>query len=293
MKKILVTGGSGFLGRHLIQRLLKEYKSIEVKSISRNENEIRRMLEKCGYDRLTPVIGDIRDLNAIKYAVKGVDTVVHLAAMKHIDFCEKYPYEAITMNIIGTKNILEQFAGDAFVAMSTDKAVQASSCYGATKLLMEKMILDYAKKKEGKRHMIIRSGNIFGSSGSVIERWREQIKQKNEIIVTNPDMTRFFINVESLVDFIIEVLEKGENGNIYIPYQKAIRIGDLAEEFISLYGNKATKIKIIGLREGEKMHELLFTDGEDVVSFLESKWSQDAQRLSREEIRSWLKALEN
>jgi UDP-N-acetylglucosamine 4,6-dehydratase len=292
VNSILVTGGSGFLGRHLIQRLLDNYQDIKIRTISRNENAIQRLLVQCHSERLTSIVGDMRDVDSLKYAIRDCDTVVHLAAMKHIDLCEMYPLEAITTNVIGTKNLLDLFRGDTFISISTDKAVQATTCYGATKLLMEKLVLDAANKEKNRRYIVVRPGNIFGSTGSVIERWREQIGQTNEINVTNSDMTRFFINVEALVDFIVEVREKGESGKVYIPYQKAILLSDLAEATIALYGSKATKLNITGARLGEKVHELLFTEAEKVISSLDSSSSQDSPRLSVEEIKDWLVELD-
>lgn len=291
MKRILVTGGSGFLGRHLVRRLLEKYQDIEVRTISRSENDIQRMLLECDNGKLTPIIGDIREIDTLKYAVKDVDTVVHLAAMKHIDFCQMYPSEAVTINVIGTRNLLESFNGTTFVGMSTDKAVQAISCYGATKLLMEELILEQARKRD-KRYMVIRSGNIFGSSGSVIERWKQQIKQSNEITITDPKMSRFFIDVRTLVNFVIKVIEEGENGNIYIPYQKALTLTDLVEAVTGLYGDRTTKIKIVGARTGERQHEILSIEGERVISSLESSHSENSLRWSVEEIRDSLKVLD-
>jgi len=292
MNLILVTGGSGFLGRHLIQRLLDKYQDIRVRTISRSENAIQRLLVECHSERLMPIVGDIRDVDSLKYAIKDTDTVVHLAAMKHIDLCEMYPLEAITINVTGTKNLLDLFDGATFIGMSTDKAVEATTCYGATKLLMENLILDRAKKEKRGRYIVIRAGNIFGSSGSVIERWREQISQSNEISVTNPEMTRFFINVEALVDFIVETMENGESGNIYIPYQKTIMLADLAKAIVDLYGDKSTRLRLGRARAGEKLHELLFTETERVISSLDSNRSQNSPRLSSKEIKSLLMDLD-
>ena len=288
MKVILVTGGSGFLGRHLIQRLLDKYPDSEVRTISRSENAIQRLRIECSSERLIPIVGDIRDIDSLKYAIRDADTVVHLAAMKHIDLCETHAVEAITINVIGTKNLLDLFNGTTFIGMSTDKSVEATTCYGATKLLLEKMILERAKKEEDRRYIVIRAGNIFGSSGSVIEKWQREINKRNEINITNSEMTRFFINVKNLVDFMIEILEDGKSGNIYIPYQKTIMLSDLAKATINLYGNETTKLKRSGARAGEKLHELLFTEGERVLSSLESSNSLNSPRLSSEEIREWL-----
>ena len=290
MNRVLITGGAGFLGRHLIKRMLDKYSQIEIRSISRHENEIVEMVVFCNNDsRLKPIIGDIREVDTLGYALKDVDTVIHLAAMKHIDFCELYPSEAILANIIGTMNLVKLFAGRTFVGMSTDKAVEATGSYGATKLLLEKLVLEQARKKPECRYMVVRSGNIFGSSGSVIQRWKHEIKQSNRVTVTDLGMTRFFINAGELADFIIGIIEQGESGKIYVPFQKVAKLGDLAEAMIELYGDKKTKMEIIGLREGEKMHERLLLPWQtDVVSDLITESSENGEVLSIQEIKDWL-----
>jgi UDP-N-acetylglucosamine 4,6-dehydratase len=292
MDKVLITGGAGFLGRNLIKVLLNKYSDIEVKAISRHENEMVEMIVACNNDkRLKPIIGDIREVDTVKHALIDVDTVVHLAAMKHIDFCEMYPSEAISTNLMATMNLLKLFAGNTFVGMSTDKAVEATGCYGATKLLLEQLILEQARRNPDRRYMVVRSGNIFGSSGSVIQRWRQQIKQSNKVTVTNSEMTRFYINVNTLVDFMIQVIERGESGKIYIPFQRTARLGDLAKSMIELYGDAKTKIEVTGLREGEKMHERLFSPSQkDVVTDLPTECSEHGENLSIDELKDWLKS---
>lgn len=289
MDKVLITGGAGFLGRHLVKGLLNKYSGVEVRVLSRHENDIAGIIVDCHSDRLMPIIGDIREVDTLKYALKDVDTVIHLAAMKHIDFCELYPSEAISINTVATMSLLKLFAGDTFIGMSTDKAIEATSCYGATKLLLEKLILEQAQKNAGRRYMVVRSGNFFGSSGSVIEKWKQQIEQNNKITITNVEMTRFFINVNSLVDFMIQIMERGENGRIYIPFQKIATLEDLSKAVIELYGDKKTRIEATGLRKGEKMHEKLFSPLErNIVSDLKAVCSENGDRLSVEEIKDWL-----
>ena len=289
MDKVLITGGAGFLGRHLVKGLLNKYSGVEVRVLSRHENDIAGIIVDCHSDRLMPIIGDIREVDTLKYALKDVDTVIHLAAMKHIDFCELYPSEAISINTVATMSLLKLFAGDTFIGMSTDKAIEATSCYGATKLLLEKLILEQAQKNAGRRYMVVRSGNFFGSSGSVIEKWKQQIEQNNKITITNVEMTRFFINVNSLVDFMIQIMERGENGRIYIPFQKIATLEDLSKAVIELYGDKKTRIEATGLRKGEKMHEKLFSPSErNIVSDLKAVCSENGDRLSVEEIKDWL-----
>ncbi len=289
MDKVLITGGGGFLGRYLIKGLLDKYSDIEVRALSRHENDMTETIVHCASDRLKPIIGDIREIDTLKYAMRGVDTVIHLAAMKHVNFCELYPSEAIAINTIAVMNLLKLFAGNTFIGMSTDKAIEATGCYGATKLLLEKLILEQSRKDADRKYIVVRSGNIFGSSGSVIEKWKHQIKQSNKITVTSLEMTRFFINVNTLADFIIEIIERGESGKIYVPFQKIATLEDLAKTVIELYGNEKTKMEITGLREGEKVHEKLFSPFEtNVVSNLKSESSQTGERLSIEEIKDWL-----
>lgn len=289
MDKVLITGGGGFLGRYLIKGLLDKYSDIEVRALSRHEKDMTETMVHCDSDRLKPIIGDIREIDTLKYAMRGVDTVVHLAAMKHVNFCELYPSEAIAINTIAVMNLLKLFAGDTFIGMSTDKAIEATGCYGATKLLLEKLILEQSRKDAARKYIVVRSGNIFGSSGSVIEKWKHQIKQSNKITVTSLEMTRFFINVNTLADFIIEIIERGESGKIYVPFQKIATLEDLAKTVIELYGNEKTRMEVTGLREGEKVHEKLFSPFEtNVVSNLKSASSQNGERLSIEEIKDWL-----
>lgn len=288
---VLVTGGTGFLGVHLVKKLLKRYTDITIRTISRNENEIQKAIRVFNSDRVEPILGDIRDSNPLKDAMKGIDCLVHLAAMKHVDLCEMDPLEATSINVVGTMNLLSLFDGNVFVGMSTDKALEPKGCYGATKLLLEKLIIEKARYHPDRRYMIVRSGNILGSSGSVVDKWTDQIRQRNEIIATRLKMTRFFIDVDSLSDFVLEVMEHGETGKVYVPFQKALELKDLAEAVILLIGNKNTKIREVGLRPGEKEHEVLFLNDErkNVITTLLENSSQHADRMSVVEIRELLK----
>ncbi|MFC2122469.1 polysaccharide biosynthesis protein [Bacteroidota bacterium] len=291
MKKILVTGGSGFLGRRLIAGLLDRYPDADITTIARDGTGIMKLMTACPNKRLRAVVGDISSIETLSFMVKKVDTVIHLAALKFINLCETNPLEAISINISATVNLLRLFEGDVFIGMSTDKALEPVSCYGATKLVLEKLVMAEAAVSEGPRYMVVRSGNIFGSTGSVIDNWRQQLKQSNEIVVTNPEMTRFFIDGDVLAGSIINVLENGQNGNIYVPFQKAIRLADLAQAFVELYGDAQTGINIIGMGKGERAHEPLFLPAENVVTDLQHSSSEDAEKLSVPEIKEWLNKL--
>ncbi len=284
---VLITGGVGFLGLHLTKKILEMYKDTIVTTVSRNEHKIHKAKVKIGDDRFKPVVLDIRNSDGLRDHMRGINCLIHLAAMKHIDLCETNVTEAISINIIGTMNLLRLFDGDTFIGMSTDKALEPRGCYGATKLLLETLTLEKASYHQDRRYMIVRSGNIFGSSGSVVEKWREQIRQNNEIVATGLNTTRFFIGVDRLVDFIIEVLEHGENGKVYIPFQKAIELKSLAKAVIELSGNQDTKVKEIALRPGEKEHEVLFLDNgqHNVVTTLTNSTSESAERMDLDEIK--------
>jgi len=257
MKKILVTGGSGYIGRRLIGELLLRYEDIEIISVSRNEGMISQLQMECEDKRLTIALVDIRDLDAMRWYLRGVDTAIHLAALKRVDLCETQCRASIDTNIIGTINILDNFKGETFILMSTDKAVEPVNCYGATKMLAEKLVMAKACEQNGNsRYMIIRSGNVIGSTGSVVDIWRYQIQERNEITITHPEMMRFYTSVEGVVRLYIAVLEHGQSGKVYFtPQGEAVIIGELAERVMKEYGNSGTKIRYIGLRPGERMIE--------------------------------------
>ena len=262
---ILITGGSGFLGRQLTVDLAKRYPQAKLRLLDRNEETVRMLLDAINCASIETIIGDIRDKDVVKHAISDVDIIFHLAAMKHVDFCESNVLEAVSINVGGTINLLNFSTGQTFIAMSTDKAVNPSGCYGVTKYLMERLVLERANWDKSRRYMIIRSGNILASSGSVIAKWKRQLKLQNKITVTDPTMTRYFITVQELSAHMLHVLEEGDNGCIYIPSIKSICISDLAEAVIKLYGISNSRIEYTGLRPNEKIHEQLFIDNETVI----------------------------
>lgn len=273
MKKILVTGGSGYIGRNLIRELLNRHADLEILSVSRSEGMISQLMMECQDKRLKIVMADIRDRETMGWYLRDVDTVVHLAALKRVDLCEEECHQAVENNVIGTMNILDNFRGDTFVLMSTDKAVEPANCYGATKMLAERMVMERARKDGKARYVIIRSGNILGSTGSVMDIWKHQIKNSNEIAITHPDMMRFYTSVEGVVRLYIAVLERGESGKIYFtPQGEGVIIGEMADRAIKLYGNKDTKIRYIGLRPGERLTEKMrsISEGNTIAGFEET-----------------------
>lgn len=282
MNKVVVTGGSGFVGRHIIAQLLRQYENLEITSISRSEGAISQLLMDCPWKNLKIAMIDVRDSMKIKCALQGVDTVIHLAAMKRVDLSEEQSRESASINVIGTMNILDAFEGETFILMSTDKAVEPVNCYGATKLVAEKLVIEQARKnKNGVRYMIVRSGNILGSTGSVLDIWKHQIESSNEITVTHPDMLRFYTSIDGVVNLYMAVLEDGENGKIYFtPRGDAIVLRDLVDKAIQLYGNRDTKVRFIGMRPGERMEEKMRTPDETntIAGFEETVRVKQASR---------------
>jgi len=265
MKKVLVTGGSGFVGRSLIKELLRQYPDIEVTSLSRSEGVISQLLMECSDKRLKIEMAEVRDAQALNQALRDKDTVIHLAAMKRVDLSEAECREAAGINVIGTMNVLDAFRGNTFILMSTDKAVEPCNCYGATKLVAEKLVMEQANKRSNDitRFMIIRSGNIMGSTGSVLDIWKNQLKESNEISVTDIDMLRFYTTIEGVVKLYMAVLERGENGKIYFtPRGEPMVLKELLEKTLKLYGNEKTKVNYVGLRPGERMTEKMRTPDE-------------------------------
>jgi FlaA1/EpsC-like NDP-sugar epimerase len=184
--------------------------------------------------------------------------------MKRVDLCEAECHEAASINVIGTMNVLDAFQGDTFIMMSTDKAVEPSNCYGATKLVGERMVIERAKKADnGKRFMIIRSGNIMGSTGSVLDIWKNQIEKYNEITVTDLNMLRFYTSIEGVTKLYMAVLERGENGKLYFtPQGEPMILKAFVDKALKQYGNDRTKVKCVGLRLGERMTERMRTPDE-------------------------------
>jgi len=246
MQVILVTGGTGTVGRELVRQLYNNGDRIIVYS----RNEVAQVEMSRIYPDVEYIIGDVRDYKALKEACKGVEIIYHLAAIKHVPVCEKQPKEAIKTNVYGTMNVVKAAnKNGAFVVfMSTDKAEAPTCVYGNTKAIAEKAVIGVMKA----RFRIVRSGNIFGSSGSVIPFFVKKIKEENCLSLTNGDMTRFFISVKDLVENLISVEKKFK--------AQSFKMIDVARIAIRLYGDENTKIEYTGIRPGEKMHETLNGD---------------------------------
>ncbi len=270
-KKILITGGSGSFGTQLIDRLLDKNLT-EIRILSRNEVNQQNLISKleAKYSEKISVIklysGDITDLVTVDTAMKGVDYVIHAAANKDLPTCENMPSEAVRVNVIGSENVINsaiQNKVKSVVCLSSDKAAYPINVMGATKLLMEK----YAQKKSSEQNdtkiCCTRYGNVLCSKGSVVPIWIDQIKNGNQITITEPSMTRYVMTIDEAIDLVLFALEKGENGDIVVKKTPACTIGILAEAVSDIFKSR-NEIKVIGLRPGEKLYETMLTDEECV-----------------------------
>jgi len=265
-KKILITGGTGSLGTALTKRLLSEDVDT-IRIFSRNESKQIEMESKFNDDRLRFLLGDVRDYDRLVRAVEEIDIVFHAAALKHVPIIEYNPFEAIKTNVIGSQNVINACLEENVeksICVGTDKAVSPLNTYGATKLLMEKLFVtssNYLKKeRHGTKFIALRYGNVLGSSGSVIPKFIEQIRNKQKITITDPNMTRFSVSMNGALDFILKATEIGNGSEIFIPKLKAYTINNVKEALFELLGSSDEEI--IGVRVGEKMNEILINQDE-------------------------------
>lgn len=260
-KLYLLTGGSGFLGEALTRRITQLGGNIRV--LARGEGKLIELKQK--FPNIEIYIGDIADPFTVKQAMKGVDAVFHLAASKHVGLAEKFARESVNTNVIGSINIFNQSLKqglDFVVSISTDKAVQVSGVYGATKLLMERLVKQYQVLNPTCAYRTVRYGNVLYSTGSVLCKWRDLIEKGEEVVITDPEATRFFWTVEQAVDHIFECLEEHDSPEPYIPVMRGMAMGDLLEAMIEKYsGGKPISIKMIGLQPGENKHERISEEG--------------------------------
>ena len=265
-KKVLITGGTGSLGIALTKRLLQENVDT-IRIFSRNENKQLEMDSKFHDDRLRFLLGDVRDYNRLTRAFEDIDIVFHAAALKHVPIIEYNPFEAIKTNVIGSQNVIDACLEEDVekaICVGTDKAVSPLNTYGATKLLMEKLFItasNYLKKERHKTKFIaLRYGNVLGSSGSVIPKFINQIKNNEKITITDPNMTRFSISMDEALDFILKATEIGKGSEIFVPKLRAYSLMDVKDALFDLLGK--TDEQIVGIRPGEKLHEILINNDE-------------------------------
>ncbi len=260
-KKILITGGTGSLGKALTTRLLKTNVDT-IRIFSRNENRQVSMESEFNDKRLRFLIGDVRDFHRLDRALEDVDIIFHAAALKHVPVIEYNPFEAIKTNVIGTQNVIDACLHqdlEMAVGIGTDKAVSPLNTYGATKLLMEKLFVTASnylnKEKYRTKFYALRYGNVLGSSGSVLPMFIEQIRKKKKVTITEPCMTRCSITMNEAVDFIFETTKIAQGSEIFVPKLKAYAVKDLKQALVELLED--TGEESIPIRPGEKIHEAL------------------------------------
>ena len=258
---ILITGGTGSLGKHICKVMIEKYHPRTIRVYSRDELKQHEMRQVFGEDVIRYFIGDVRDGNRLKRAMEGADIVIHTAALKQVPACEYNPLEAVRTNVIGTENVINAAIDNGVkkvVSISTDKAVNPVNLYGATKLCAEKIVIQgnsYAGSRNT-RFSCVRYGNVIGSRGSVVPLFSEQ-KKTGKITITDDRMTRFWITLDQAVDLIVKAITHMQGGEIFVPKIPSMRITDLAKAIAP-----ECEIDIIGIRPGEKLHEVLLMEEE-------------------------------
>lgn len=257
---LLVTGGSGFLGSSLVQRLLS-YDVAEVRVLTRKPSATSSPLTSLGRQPRF-IIGDLSDQRVLREAVRGAHVVLHLAGMKSIELCELNPTEAINTNVRGTGALIQAALGEPrlerFIAISSDKASNPTSVYGLTKALMERMVAE-ANGLNGADFGTVRCGNLWGSTGSVLDRWHQAMRARADLVVTDPQMTRFVMLRSEAVDLVLEAASRHMGGGVLCHVMPAYVLGDLAAAMSEMHGLKQ---RVTGGRVGEKLHEDLVSRSE-------------------------------
>jgi len=267
-KNILITGGTGSFGKKYTEVLLKNYKPNKIIIYSRDELKQFEMAQKFNSKCMRYFIGDVRDKERLKKAMEDVDIVIHAAALKQVPAAEYNPMEAVKTNIHGAQNVIDAAIVnevDKIIALSTDKAAAPINLYGATKLASDKLFIA-ANNLVGKRKTrfsVVRYGNVIGSRGSVVPFFMKLIKKGEKTLpITHPDMTRFLITLEEGVRFVLKNFERMQGGEIFVPKIPSMKIIDLAKALCP-----ECELKMIGIRPGEKLHEVMITRDDRCVEF--------------------------
>ena len=268
-KILMITGGTGSFGNAVLKRFLNSDIG-EIRIFSRDEKKQDDMRRKYQNDKIQFHIGDVRDFRSVKNAMYGVDYIFHAAALKQVPSCEFFPIEAVKTNVLGTDNVLTaaiEIGVKKIVCLSTDKAAYPINAMGTSKAMMEKVIIAKSRTVSEDKTAICctRYGNVMCSRGSVIPLFIDQIKNNQPLTVTNPNMTRFLMNLDEAVDLVLFAFQNGHTGDLFIQKSPACTIGTLAAAVKSLFNSDA-EIKQIGIRHGEKMFETLMTSEEKIKS---------------------------
>lgn len=270
-KTVLITGGTGSWGQELTTQLLAQYPK-KIIIFSRGELAQVNMQRKFRNDKLEFIIGDVRDSSAVDrlFDNKQIDCVFHLAALKHVPVCEYQPQESIKTNVIGTTNLVNsavKYKVPKFIDVSSDKAVSPTNLYGMTKAVGEKIVIQANNLTDFTDFVCIRGGNVLGSNGSVVPLFIDQINRFNKVTLTVGSMTRYFLTLSEAISLLFEAAENSVGGETYVMNMPSFYISDLAKVLIKHYGNNDTIIEEIGIRPGEKMHEVLISEHESSRSY--------------------------
>ena len=275
-KILLITGGTGSFGNAVLRRFL-DTDIKEIRIFSRDELKQDDMRKKYNNKKIKFYLGDVRDFNSIKDAVKNVDFIFHAAALKQVPVCEFYPMQAVATNIVGTENVLNaaiEAKVKKVIVLSTDKAVYPINAMGMSKAMMERVALSKSRNLNQDETIIscTRYGNVMASRGSVIPIFIEQIKNDKPLTITNPEMTRFMMSLDEAVDLVLFAFKNGKNGDIFVQKAPAATVKLLAETLKNMLKKPELEINIIGTRHGEKLYETLLTKeellkAEDMVDY--------------------------
>ncbi|MGE6716978.1 polysaccharide biosynthesis protein [Peribacillus frigoritolerans] len=268
-RTILVTGGTGSWGYELVRQLL-DFEPREIRIFSRNEsNQFTMKQEFDNNPKLHFIIGDVKEKEALLEACQGVDYIFHLAALKHVPVCEDQPIEALKTNVIGTQNVIEAAIScnvHSVVNISTDKASNPSNFYGLSKAMAERLIIHANTLNTKTRFVCIRGGNVLGTNGSVIHVFKKQIKEKGKIGITDLNMTRFFLTIEEAIKLVFKATFESIGGEIFVMKMPSCKIIDLAQVLIDSSDVENVEVDILGIRPGEKLHELLLSEYESTTA---------------------------
>lgn len=263
-KNIIITGGTGSFGKKFVEVFLKKFKPKKLIIYSRDElKQYEMKIHFSKYKNLRFFLGDVRDKDRLRFAFREVDYVVHAAALKQVDTAEYNPMECLKTNVNGAENVIDACLHNKVkkvIALSTDKAVNPINLYGVTKLASDKLFIsaNLLSGNLGTKFSVVRYGNVVGSRGSVLPLFKKLVMQnKNVLPITNKDMTRFWITLNEGVNFVLKSFNRMIGGEIFIPIIPSIKITDLAKSM-----GKNIKVKIVGVRPGEKIHELLCSEDE-------------------------------
>jgi UDP-N-acetylglucosamine 4,6-dehydratase len=269
-KTILITGGTGSFGNHFVQTVIEKYKPKKLIIFSRDELKQYEMAQKFPEDKyrfMRYFIGDVRDYSRVEMALRGVDIVIHAAALKHVPIAEYNPYECIHTNVIGAENIVRASLRNGVqkvLALSTDKAVSPINLYGASKLAAEKIFVaaNNIRGLDPTIFSVVRYGNVVGSRGSVVPFFKKMLEKGSDSLpITDREMTRFWITLPQGVDFVLSNLSLMQGGEIFIPKIPSMKIMDLVDAI-----KPGIKTHVIGIRPGEKLHECMITADESPQS---------------------------